>query len=65
MKPKVVPAVVNSAQTSERREIKKVAAFKRFRMPPICALRGRRENMTNITKDKLKGTFPEVRGTKP
>jgi hypothetical protein len=41
MKPNLVPEVVNSAQTSERRKIKKVAALKNGAdEPPIRSLPG-------------------------
>jgi hypothetical protein len=39
MKPKLIPEMVNFAQTSERREIKKVAAFKmvsKSRQSALC-----------------------------
>jgi uncharacterized protein YjbJ (UPF0337 family) len=64
MKPGPIPEVVNSAQTSKSREIKKVAALKEaFRRAAIRALRGRRRNMKTSTKDQIKGSFHEVKGT--
>jgi uncharacterized protein YjbJ (UPF0337 family) len=63
IKPRVVPEVVNSAQTSERREIKKVAALKMILNATNLRIAGAKGNMTNSTRDKLKGSFHEVRGT--
>ncbi len=53
------PEMVNSAQTSNSREITKVAAGK----PQLRALQGPRRNRKPSMKDKLKGSFHEVKGT--
>jgi uncharacterized protein YjbJ (UPF0337 family) len=63
MNPKPIPETVNSAQTSERREITKGTALKRPRRTAILALRGLRRNMKTSTKDRIKGSFHEVKGT--
>jgi uncharacterized protein YjbJ (UPF0337 family) len=64
MKPMLVPEVVNSAQISERPKIKKVVALK---VPPkhhqSAFHDSRRRNMKNSTRDKLKGSFHELKGT--
>src|ERR1035441_9446484 len=43
--------------------LKKWQPSKWFRKPPICALRGRRRNMKTSTKDNIRGSFHEVKGT--
>src|SRR5208282_2633993 len=43
--------------------LKKWQPSKWFRKPLICALLGRRGNMKTGTKDKLKGSFHELKGT--
>jgi uncharacterized protein YjbJ (UPF0337 family) len=53
------PEMVNSAQTSNSREITKVAA----EAPQHRALQGPRRNMKPSMKDKIKGGFHEVKGT--
>jgi uncharacterized protein YjbJ (UPF0337 family) len=53
------PEMVNSAQTSNSREITNVAAGK----PQHRALQGSRRNMNPSMKDKIKGSFHEVKGT--
>jgi uncharacterized protein YjbJ (UPF0337 family) len=53
------PEMVNSAQTSNSREITKVAAEK----PQLRALQAPRRNMKPSMKDKIKGSFHEVKGT--
>ncbi|HEY4931339.1 MAG TPA: CsbD family protein [Terriglobales bacterium] len=51
--------MVNSAQTSNSREITKVAA----EAPQHRALQGPRRSMKPSMKDKLKGSFHEAKGT--
>jgi uncharacterized protein YjbJ (UPF0337 family) len=63
MKPRLIPEVFNSAQTSKRREITKVAALKKAQKSRNPPLRGRRRNMKTSTKDNLTGSFHEVKGT--
>jgi uncharacterized protein YjbJ (UPF0337 family) len=53
------PEMVNSAQTSNGREITKVVA----ETPQLRALQGPRRNMKPSMKDKIKGSFHEVKGT--
>jgi uncharacterized protein YjbJ (UPF0337 family) len=51
---------VNSAQNSESHGITNVTALK---AAVQAALRGPRRNMKNSTKDKIKGSFHEVKGS--
>ena len=51
--------MINSAQTPKSREIIKVIALK----AAIQALRGQRRTMNTSTKDKIKGSFHEAKGT--
>jgi uncharacterized protein YjbJ (UPF0337 family) len=53
------PEMVNSAQTSNSREITKVAAEVRQHR----TLQAPRRNMKPSMKDKIKGSFHEVKGT--
>jgi len=53
------PEMVNSAQTTKVRETTKVAA----EALQLRALQGPRRNMKPSTKDKIKGSFHEVKGT--
>jgi uncharacterized protein YjbJ (UPF0337 family) len=64
MRPRSISEVVNSAQTPESREIKKVTALKmNFEEPPSALYEGEGRNMKTSTKDKLKGSFHELKGT--
>jgi uncharacterized protein YjbJ (UPF0337 family) len=63
MKPTLISEMVNSAQTLEGREIKKVAALKMVSKATNLRFARRRGNMKTGTKDKLKGSFHELKGT--
>lgn len=59
-----ISAMVNSAQLSESREITKVISRKgAHRSKPSALLEGQRRNMKTSTKDKIQGSFHEVKGT--
>ena len=53
------PEMANSAQTSNSRKVTKVAT----ETPQLRALQGPRRNMKPSLKDKIKGSFHEVKGT--
>jgi uncharacterized protein YjbJ (UPF0337 family) len=64
MKPGPTPDVVNSAQTSERPEITKVTALQaaqKSRNPLFYE--GQGAIMKTSTKDRIKGSFHEAKGT--
>ncbi len=64
--PRPIPEVVNSAQTSESQEIKKMAALKLAqRITQSASYEGEAEriNMKTSTKDQIKGSFHEAKGT--
>ena len=55
---KIIPPVVNTAQTSESHGTTNEIALK----AAIQALRGARSNMKTSTEDKIKGSLHEVKG---
>jgi uncharacterized protein YjbJ (UPF0337 family) len=55
--------MVNSAQTSENHEITKEMAMKDARASRNPSFTRPRRNMKTSTKDKLKGSFHEMKGT--
>ena len=55
--------MVNFAQMTKSHEIAKVIALKEAHRVAIRALRGARRNMKTSTKDRIKGSFHEVKGT--
>jgi uncharacterized protein YjbJ (UPF0337 family) len=60
MKSRTIPEMVNSAQTRKKHEITKSIA------PSIGQsklTRAKEENMRTSTKDQIKGSFHEVKGT--
>src|ERR1035441_4482508 len=59
----VSAAMVNSAQTPQRCGITNVTASERFGATALRAARRPRRNMKTSTKDKLKGSFHEVKGS--
>jgi uncharacterized protein YjbJ (UPF0337 family) len=64
MKPRSIPEMFNSAQTSEGHEIYKIGSpSKGLRRALIRTLRGPRRNMKTSTKDRIEGGFHEVKGT--
>jgi len=62
-KPSPFPEMVNSAQTSETHEITKEMAPKDARKNRNPRFMRPRRNMKTSTKDKLKGSFREMKGT--
>jgi uncharacterized protein YjbJ (UPF0337 family) len=63
IQPRPTPDMVNSAQTLGRPEITKVTALRvaqKSRNPGFMRLR---RNMKTSTKDRIKGSFHEVKGT--
>ena len=55
--------VVNSAQTSQRRATKKVAALKMVSKTANLRFARVKGEYENHTKDQIKGSFHEVKGT--